>query len=122
LHDDANIPATPTVKFVGDGRYPIQGLTFRCNANPGGGTVAAFIGRVAEVASSRVVNGRIVAPGKYEITPVWESGELKTVPPEMTVPASAVVADHTYRLRVRLKDVAGRWSHWSPAVEFVPRP
>jgi len=120
LRDDANIPATPTVKFVGAGKYPMHGLTFRCAADPGAGTFAAQKWRVAEVSLPNVVNGKIVAPGKYEITPDWESGELKTFSPEVSVPKSAVMAGRSYRVRVRLKDAAGHWSHWSPAVDFVP--
>ena len=58
-------------------------------------------------------------PGKYEIEPVWESGVLPTFNANIKVPASAVKPGRTYRLRCRMKDDTGRWSHWSAPVQFV---
>ena len=60
-----------------------------------------------------------VQKGKYEIDPVWESGELTTFGSTVTIPGAAVKPDRTYRVRCRMKDTTGRWSRWSNAVEFV---
>ena len=60
-----------------------------------------------------------VKKGKYEIDPVWESGELTTFGSAMTIPGSVVKPERTYRVRCRMKDNTGRWSRWSDAVEFV---
>jgi hypothetical protein len=58
--------------------------------------------------------------GKYEIDPIWESQEIID-PGNLTVriPASIVKPGHTYRVRCRMKDDTGRWSHWSDPNQFV---
>ena len=58
-------------------------------------------------------------PRHYEITPGWESAELTNPAEDIKVPDGLAQAGHTYRVRVRMKDVTGRWSHWSAPVEFV---
>jgi len=57
--------------------------------------------------------------GKYEIDPVWESEELTGYSPEIWIPGSVVKAGHTYRVRCRVMDDTGRWSHWSDPNQFV---
>lgn len=61
-----------------------------------------------------------IQPGRYEIASVWESGEI-TDPAETSVriPAAVVRPGRTYRVRCRMKDSAGRWSHWSNPQEFT---
>jgi hypothetical protein len=49
----------------------------------------------------------------------WKSPVLTTFAPTMTIPADAVRENRTYRVRVRHRDVTGRWSHWSAPVEFT---
>ncbi len=57
-------------------------------------------------------------PGKYEIEAAWESDELKTYAADVRIPASVVKPGRTYRVRCRMKDDSGRWSHWSAPVQF----
>ncbi|UCG58997.1 MAG: lamin tail domain-containing protein, partial [Phycisphaerales bacterium] len=38
--------------------------------------------------------------------------------PDVTIPASVVRPRRTYRVRCKMKDNTGRWSHWSDAVQF----
>ena len=61
-----------------------------------------------------------VKRGKYEIEPVWESPEI-TNASQLTVqiPAGVVKPGKLYRVRSRMKDNTGRWSHWSSPVEFT---
>jgi len=61
---------------------------------------------------------RFVKPGKYEIDPAWESEELTDFAETITIPASEVREGRTYRVRCRMKDNTGRWSHWSQPVQF----
>ena len=56
---------------------------------------------------------------KYEIDAVWASGELTEFNDAVTIPASFVKPGKTYRVRCRMKDTTGRWSHWSSPVQFV---
>jgi hypothetical protein len=57
---------------------------------------------------------------KFEIQPTWESAEI-TSASQLTVqiPAGAVKPGKLYRVRSRMKDDTGRWSHWSAPVEFT---
>ena len=57
--------------------------------------------------------------GKYEIDAVWESEEMTDFDSDITIPASEVKVGRTYRVRCRMKDTSGRWSHWSAPRQFV---
>jgi hypothetical protein len=59
-----------------------------------------------------------VTEGKYEIDAVWESGVVTDFNNEITIPASQVEVGHTYRVRCRIQDNTGRWSHWSVPIQF----
>ncbi|MEN6425583.1 MAG: lamin tail domain-containing protein [Phycisphaerales bacterium] len=68
------------------------------------------------VASGLAYQGR---RGKYEIDALWDSGQIDT--PDgvnVLIPASVVESRHTYRVRCRMKDTTGRWSHWSQPIQF----
>ena len=56
---------------------------------------------------------------KYEIDAAWESEEMMDFDSSITIPASEVKVDRTYRVRCRMKDNSGRWSHWSTPQQFV---
>jgi hypothetical protein len=59
-------------------------------------------------------------PGKYEIEALWESEDINDANnTTVTVPASFVREGRTYRVRCRMKDNTGRWSHWSDPNQFV---
>jgi hypothetical protein len=117
---DAKIPALPTLTYRGPEKSPTNQLTFHASEFKGSVAFAAMKWRLAEIAPPVTKEARLIAPGKYEITPVWESAELTTFAADLTLPPNAAIAGHTYRVRVRVKDVTGRWSHWSPPVEFTP--
>jgi hypothetical protein len=55
---------------------------------------------------------------KYEIQPLWESDEITPYAATVTIPSARLQEGHLYRVRVRMKDNTGRWSHWSQPVEF----
>lgn len=57
--------------------------------------------------------------GKYEIDAAWESEELTEFSDPIVIPASVVQAGGTYRVRCRMKDTTGRWSHWSVPIQFT---
>jgi len=59
------------------------------------------------------------APGTYEIDALWESPEIDRFSDTVRLPASIVRPGATYRVRSRMKDDTGRWSHWSAPVQFV---
>ena len=122
LLTDPKIPDTPTVRFTGEPGFPPQGLKFRASLYQGTHSFAVREWRLAEVAPPPAHAGRLTAPGRYEIIPVWESGEQTQDILELTLPSAAVTPDRTYRVRGRVKDATGRWSHWSAPVEFATGP
>ena len=119
LLGDQLVPATPAITYAGPPGFPSGQLKFRASEYKGTNAFAALKWRVAEISPPNAPVFALGAPRKYEITPVWESAELTNFNAEITLPANAVKSSLTYRTRVRMKDDAGRWSHWSSPVEFV---
>jgi hypothetical protein len=112
--DEAAAPQKRTVSYTGGANFPTNNLKFSTNAfaaGNAGGSFAAMQWRIADVTSVAV--GAIP---NLEINSVWDSGPITTFNANITIPTSAVLPQHTYRVRVRMKDSNGRWSHWSDAV------
>jgi hypothetical protein len=119
---DAAIPNRPTISYSGPVGYPANGLSFTTSAfsDPqGAGTFAAVQWRVGEIAAPGV--GAYVAgqPFKYEVEDVYRSPEITSSAPTFVFPVTACEPGRLYRARARFKDNTGRWSRWSPAVEFT---
>ena len=116
---DSKIPAQPSVAYVGPQKFPSGQLAFRTSEFKGSAAFAAMRWRVAEIASPVSKDGKQTAPGKYEITPLWESPELTSFTADLSLPSNVATTGRTYRVRVRMQDATGRWSHWSQPVEFT---
>jgi hypothetical protein len=118
------VPTTPTVTRTGSGPIPTNAMTFTTSAFAGknGAAFAALKWRLAEVTDP-------AAPGfdrynrttrrAYEVEATWESPEITTFTSAVTIPAVGARPGGTYRVRVKHKDSAGRWSHWSAPVQFA---
>ena len=59
---------------------------------------------------------------RYEIESVWESAETTPFNAALRLPINLAKAGATYRLRVRLKDNARRYSRWSEPIQFTATP
>ncbi len=119
---DAAAPSRPTIVHVGTAGFPTNDLRFQCSAfaDPqGAGTFAAVQWRLGEIAAPGVAGWVEGEPFTYEISEVWTSEEITPFTNEARVPTLAARPGHTYRVRARMKDNTGRWSRWSPAVQFV---
>ena len=120
--DSGQLPATPTISYTGTAGFPTDLLQFESSAfsDPQrAGSFAAIEWRIGEIEDP-------TAPGWdpdddfiLENDLIWGSGELAIFQDTLVVPGSALRVGHTYRARVRHKDNTGRWSHWSPPVEFT---
>jgi hypothetical protein len=132
IASDNDIPYTPTVTSTGPANYPINTLTFETspfNDPQGSHTFAAMKWRIGEInAGSQysmpdnkyTIPSSERKPGKYEIEAVWESEEITDHQVTcVTIPASVVSPGRTYRVRCRMQDNTGRWSHWSQPLQFV---
>jgi hypothetical protein len=120
---DLSFPNKPTITYAGPGGFPANDLTFQSNAfSPsasGGSTFAAMQWRIGEISAPGIPEYDPAQPRIYEIEQVWTSAEISTFNATIRVPVSAARPGHTYRARVRHKDVTGRWSCWSDPVQFV---
>ncbi len=122
LLNDSAIPATPTAIACGPTNFPPDQLRFHASAYQGSKPFAAVKWRLAEIAPGKTgAHSPRPIQGPREITSLWESTELSNPADEITVPNDVAKPGHTYRVRARMKDTTGRWSHWSPPVEFVAR-
>ncbi len=56
---------------------------------------------------------------KYELDPIWESADISTFSSTYRFPAEDIKPGRNYRVRCKMMDTTGKWSHWSEPVEFV---
>jgi hypothetical protein len=123
---DPDIPRRPNVTATSGPDFPINALTFETSPFSdlqGSRTFAAMKWRIALTAEpaepGSIPPGYRTRLGKYEIDAVWESQEITDFNSNIQIPASAVKVGRTYRVRSRMKDNTGRWSHWSDPVQFI---
>jgi hypothetical protein len=78
---------------------------------------------VTTSSGTTLIDPAVIPPlgkSKYELNATWESDEITNPSDlEIQIPGSVVKTGRTYRVRSRMKDNTGRWSHWSSPVEFV---
>ncbi|MBN1518093.1 lamin tail domain-containing protein [Candidatus Sumerlaeota bacterium] len=119
---DADIPSTPAITYTGGAGYPLNDLSFECSAfaDPqGAGTFAAMKWRIGEISVPGSPSFEPDEPQKYEVQAIWESEEITTFDNSILIPADGLEVAHIYRVRVKMKDATGRYSHWSEPVEFT---
>lgn len=122
LLTDREQPATPSISYAGAGGYPADQLRVAASAfqdAQGAGTFAAMQWRAAEVIRPGLPGYTVNTRWRYEIEETWLSPELSVFQAATTVPQGACRVGVTCRVRVRMKDNSGRWSHWSAPLEFV---
>jgi len=119
---DPAIPTTPTVNYSGAPGFPADQLRFQSSSfgDPQGNqTFNAMKWRIAEIIRPGLSTYAPNAPQRYEIQTTWESQPLNTFNDALVPPIGTIQPGHTYRLRVRMQDKTGRWSHWSGPLEFT---
>lgn len=123
LLTDPFIPQTPALVYRGPHAFPADQLTFETSpfADDHAG-FAAMQWRVAEVMHPGLPGYTPGQPNRYEIEASWQSAPLSTFSPTLTLPQGACLPGRVCRVRVRVKNQLGRWSHWSHPVEFVAGP
>ena len=119
--DAGAIPCTPTAAYVGPAGYPLNALMFQAGpfGDPQGPQAfGAMQWRIAEFSDvSRPSYNP--ADRRFEIQPLWQSDEITPYQATITISSADLRVGQLYRVRVRMKDATGRWSHWSSPVEFV---
>lgn len=105
-------PKTPVIQYIGPAGFPANGLKFSHDAT----NAAAIQWRIARIDT---IDPTMRSPDRaWEITPLWQSDETKNVEEAFQFPQLKLKAGETYRVRVKVKDDKGVWSHWSDPVEF----
>src|SRR5439155_14735754 len=104
---------------TGPTNFPLNRLTFRSSAYNGSNPFAAIKWRIGEVTHTNAPAFYPTQPHHYEITATWESDDIAPFKDDIAIPSGAVKVGHAYRVRVRMKDDTGRWSHWSAPIQFV---
>lgn len=122
LLKDPAVPATPEITWTGPADF--SQLAFNISAYHGTNAFAAMQWRLAQVSPQSQTKGSSTVDHRklyyYEITPIWQSPELQTPSQHFNLPKVTLASGVTYRVRARVKDQTGRWSHWSAPFEFVP--
>ena len=122
LLTDRLIPDTPKLDTLTTTELKPNQLNFRCSEYSGKGNFAALQWRLAEVGYPKLSALVSQLPGRYEITANWQSPALAKFSNTVTLPDRVVTPGHTYRVRVRMKDDAGRWSQWAAPAQFTASP
>ena len=110
----ATFPATPEIAPAGviDTSKPTWKLHL---ASPT--SVSKVKWRLAEITGPKNAAVETKVPVRYEINPLWES-EGGTA---AEIPTKDLEKGRTYRIRARIQDGDGRWSHWSAPEQFTLR-
>ena len=123
--ESANIPNTPAVSYIGAVGYPLNDLNFQSStfSDPqGAGTFGSIQWRIAEITDPTAPAYVVGEPFKLEVSAIYTSPEITPFVATYRFPANVCQSGHTYRVRVRMKDNTGRYSHWSNPVQFTPPP
>lgn len=118
------MPKAPTVEYLGQDGYGVDDLRFSSTAFKGGSIFApqefgAMTWRLAEVTDVTAEGFSPEPPNQYEIDTVWESEILTEFTPEITLPTAEIRPGRVYRVRARMMNTGGYWSHWSGPVQFM---
>lgn len=120
--EDWKIPVTPKLSYLGASSYPLDQLEFDASGfhdYQGDNTFGAIRWRVAEVTDPRAPAFDPKAPLQFESPALWESDDLGPTAFGYRLPGQLLRPGHAYRVRARVRDLEGHWSHWSPPVHFI---
>ena len=113
-----NPPKTPVIQYTGPNGFPKDNLTFSCTPfQPADdSTFAAIQWRIARIddADPKIKS----SAHAWEINPLWQSEELKDFTETFKIPYSNLKPGEIYRVRAKVKNSKGVWSHWSDPVEI----
>lgn len=120
LLTDRGAPSMPSVTYSGPAGHPADSLTFTASAfaDPQGDSFAGIQWRAAQIVWPGLPGYSADAPNRYEIDNAWTSPVLTQATP-FTVPAGVCAPGLACRVRVRMMDSTGRWSHWSQPLQFI---
>lgn len=114
-------PEKPSVTYTGPANYPSDKLSFEVSAfrSPSGLTqqFGALQWRISEITDP--TNYDPTVPRRYEVDDKWRSPEITSFASSISIPAVEVNPGDIYRVRARMRNTDGHWSHWSDPIQFV---
>ncbi len=116
---DGDIPNKPSITLIGSPALDDLAFSNSPFTDPNNSSFAALEWRVGEWSDPTNPEYLPTEEPIYEITPLWESGEINSFSSSYTIPDVGLKVGHTYKVRVRYKDGSDRWSHWSDPVTFI---
>lgn len=121
IEKEDQIPDTPTLVYSGPPGFPADSLRFvpGIYRDPQGDPFAGIQWRIAPIHHPGVAAYDPTVRNRYEIEFSWQSEILADLGTEIQIPPGACLPGQTCRVRVRMLDAKGWWSHWSPPVEFA---
>ena len=108
---DASLPATPVIAPANTFDFDSTALQ-RQLISPTSPQKVRW--RLAEITDPKTAATRAKQHGKYEINAIWEAEGGATA----EIPTKKLKKGRTYRIRARVQDGKGRWSHWSAPDQF----
>lgn len=115
-----SIPITPNVTPIQGTRFTVDSLGFELS-NLNLQTIKTIEWHVAEINNHKKTSYLKTDPKIYEIVTIWKQANKSPEGLKALLPLGAVQPNHRYRIRARVQDTTGYYSHWSDPVEFVPQ-
>ena len=120
--DKYRMPSTPTIQYAGTAAYPVDQLVFTLSpfqSPQGPEAFAALKWRIAEVTDPSAPAYSPSAPRLFEWNSAWESEERTKWSDSAQIPGEGLRPGHAYRVRAKVLNQEGYWSHWSAPVQFI---
>lgn len=114
-----SIPETPEIAYKGNLQFAVDSLQFKAlgfNTK----TTQKIQWHIAEVTKNKQLISLKTDPKIYEIVTKWKREFAAALGATLSLPLGAVQPSKNYRIRVRVQDTRGYYSHWSEPIEFVP--
>jgi hypothetical protein len=114
-----SIPKTPELAYRGAAKFTVDSLQFKA-LDFNKKTTQAIQWHVATVSKNNKIVSSKTDPKTYEIVTIWKREFAAPFRATLSLPLGAVRPGKKYRIRVRVQDTTGYYSHWSEPIEFVP--
>lgn len=114
-----SIPKMPKIVYKGTAQFRVDSLAFKAH-NFNKQTTQTIQWHIAEVNKNTKIVSSKTDPKIYEIVTTWKREFGAPFSATLSLPLGAVQPNKKYRIRVRVQDTTGYYSHWSAPIEFVP--
>lgn len=114
-----SIPETPKIVYQGTTQFTVDSLQFKVHGF-NKKTTQTIQWHIAGINKKNTSRHSKTDPKTYEIATIWKVEFAAPFSATLSLPLGAVQPHQNYRIRVRVQDTSGYYSHWSGPLEFVP--